>query len=305
MLRLFSTFSFLALLTSLLLGAASAHAAKTPSPKVRVVTKSIKVSIAKMEGAQGFFQEAQSATVSCKYPEMAVGSGIAASSRYIAGQSFGPSVVGGYATGAPGKVTVKMQALCVRNGKVTHKRPPATTVPGMGGSVGGRPAGRATAKGSCGKGYVAVGAPLSQGFAPGYGSFSSTPFGARGWRVIVNGVPEQLSAMNITAAYADFSCVKAKRSQKKKLELELSAAGAANGLVKCTGGRRALGWGVELGTFTTWTPRDGAWNTPMVTRAQFVGTNMAFKFATPPGADTSTALGTKVTAHVVCGVITA
>ena len=309
MLRRICTFSLLALLIGSALFAATADARRRPSkpakPTVRVVNKNIKIVIKEMEGTIGYFQESADTTVSCRYNERSIASGIINAPRYLVSQSFGPWVVGGYATGATGTAVMKLQVLCARNATVGGGRVPAKTVPGMGGgSVGGRPTGRATATGNCPRGTTAIGSPLSQEFGPGYGDFKSTPFGARGWRVVVNGVPEMLTAQNADAASADFTCVKAIKVQKKQLRKTLSSTGQAAGIVTCTGGRRALGWGVELGTYTsTYGVRDGAWATPMVQRAQFAGNNMLFKFATPPGANISNAAGTPVVAHVICGVI--
>jgi hypothetical protein len=308
MLRRICTFSLLVLLIGSALFAATADAKRRPhkpKPSVRVVNSNVRVTIPETDAITGYFQASQDADVKCRYPERPLASGIINAPRYLASQSFGTSVVGGYATGAPGTVIMKLQVLCAKNTKVGGGRVPTKTIPGLGtGSLGGQPTGRATGTATCPRGQVATGSPLSPEYAPGYGSFSSIPFGARGWRVAIDSVPAQLTATNTEAGYVDYSCVKARRVQKKQLKKTLSSAGTASGIVKCTGGRRPLGWGVELSTYTsTYGVRDGAWATPMVQRAQFAGNNMLFKFATPPGADNSSAGGTPVVAHVLCGVI--
>lgn len=305
--RLVASVLCLTVAASLVVATTSAAAAK--KPVVRTMTKTFKVAVPATSGTTiGYFDYDQRTSTQCKPKETSLAPGIVSTTHYVAGHSFGPAAVSAFLVGPAGTATAKLQALCVTGGKIVHKRVPAKTVPGLGGTVGGDAAGRATATANCGVGTVAVGAPLSQEFAPGLGSFSSTPFGARGWKVVVNGVVDQLTAGGVVAGYADVSCVKAKAVLKKTLPLTLAADGTASGKVTCVGGRRALGWGVELGSYSTRFPSNGLWNTPMVKQAWFnpTGTTVTFAFGMPAGATApSTVGGTPVTAHVVCGVLVA
>jgi hypothetical protein len=281
---------------------ASAHAASTPV--VRLVNKTFTVQVPASETISGFFLASQRTSTKCAANERALAPGILSSSRYLAGHSFGPAAASAFVTGEPGRAVTKLQLLCVKGGTpITHRRVPGVTTPGVGDSLGGEASGRTVATATCPVGRIAIGAPLSQEYGPGYGALTSLPFGARGWRVTIDNVPAQLTAANIVPAYADVACVRATQVVRVKLQRTLSDAGAASGVVTCAGGRRPLGWGVELGEFTTSTPRDTSWwRIPLVQRAQYLGTNrMSFAFAVPSNAPESSPAGTRVVAHVICG----
>lgn len=281
----------------------SAMAAPKPAPKLRVATKAFKVVVPASEAVQGYFDYDQRTSTPCRSAERAIAPGIVTSSHYLAGHSFGPAAVSAFLVGAPGTATAKLQALCVTGGKVIGRRVEAKLVPG----IAGTGYGRATATFACPVGTVGLAAPLSQEFAPGMGSFTSIPDGPRGWRVVADRVPDQLAAAKVVPAYADGVCVKAASVLRKIVKGTLDASGLATLQAPCAAGRRALGWGVALGAWTSRTPSGGAWATPIVRTASFStsGTAMSFTFAVPSVNLTSTVAGTPVEAHVVCGKLVA
>lgn len=298
-----SVFTLVAVVAAVAVPASAAGAA----PVVRTVSKAFRVAVPQPpSNTIGFFAYDQRTSTPCRANERALAPGIVNSTHYIAGHSFGPAAASAFLVGPAGTANAKLQLLCVRGGKISHKRIEARTVPGLGGTVSGETAGRATATANCPVGSVAIGAPLSQEYAPGLGSFTSKPHGPRGWQVVVNGVLDQLTAQRVVAAYADVACAKARAITKPRLALTM-AGGTATGSLTCSGGRRALGWGVELGAFSTRFPSGGYWNIPLVKQASFnpAGTKMTFTFAVPAGSTATTVDGTAVAATVVCGKLVA
>jgi hypothetical protein len=281
--------------------AGTERAASTPT--VRVVTKTFTVQVPDSDAIAAYFDYDQRTSTQCRGDERALAPGIVSATRYLAGHSFGPSAVSAFVVGESGRAVTRLQALCVKGGTpISHRRVPGRTVPGLGESIGGQKSGRATATASCPVGRIAIGAPLAQEYAPGFGRFTSTPFGPRGWRVVIENVPAQLSAQNVVAAYADVACVRATAVQKQRLDLALDSAGTAAGTISCAGGRRPLGWGVELDEYTTSTPYSGGWWTiPVVQRAQYSGSSILFRAGLPGGGPSSSAAGTRVVFHAVCG----
>src|SRR5690606_16564250 len=64
-----------------------------------------------------------------------------------------------------------------------------------------------SAKSGCGKKAIAVGAALSQEFAPGTGRFLSRPTANGGWEVRVEKIPSTFPFASASAAYADHACL--------------------------------------------------------------------------------------------------
>jgi hypothetical protein len=276
---------------------------------IRVAKPSKSVTIPNSKALGTYFEESQRISTLCRSSELALAPGIADASRHIVGQSFGPSAVGAYATGEQGKAKLKLQLLCAKGSKISHKRIPGK-VSGSSGS-GSRAVFTATAKAGCGKSRYAIGSPLSQEFAPGLGRFASKPAGAHGWEVTVEGIPSVFPFDTTVPVYADVACVP-KSSLKAVKTVDGSTTGLLSGRsatlrLSCAGGRRAVGWGVDLRPFTrsTFSPSSDGWVIPIVRKAAFAGSAVAFQFDLPPGARTGGENGMSAaevaqTGYVVC-----
>lgn len=274
--------------------------------KLRLTAPSASVQLPATDALGSVFDESQRFSTRCRANERAISPGIVDAPRHIVSQSFGPSAVGGFAVGAPGKVRLRLQLLCASGANVTHTRVPAKTVPTGSSTL------RATAKARCPGGRVSLGAPLSQEFSPGLGRFTSRPVGKGGWETIVEGIPTTFPLDQIEPAYADFACVPAKSLKSVTTEQastqDLHAATSATLTVKCGGGRRAVGWGVDLQPFTRsrWNTATAGWVLPLVRKATLSASAVAFTFEIPAGGSPGGANGLSAadvtqTAYVRCG----
>ena len=149
--------------------------------KIRVAKPTETVTVPSGTTTGTYFEESQRISSSCRGRERALAPGIVAASRHIVGQSFGPAAVGSWATGAPGRAKLRLQLLCARGASIVHRRRPGRTRPVSSTSL------TSTATVSCGRKRVAIGAPLSQEFSPGFGRFSSKPRGVRTARLRPSG----------------------------------------------------------------------------------------------------------------------
>ncbi|HWK27067.1 MAG TPA: hypothetical protein VNS09_10905 [Solirubrobacter sp.] len=281
---------------------AAAHA----KLKLRLAASSASVQLPASDSLGNVFDDAQRFSTACRANERAISPGIVDASRHIVGQSFGPSAVGGFAVGAPGQVRLRLQVLCASGANVTHTRVPSTTVPTSATTL------RTTAKARCSGGRVSLGAPLSQEFSPGLGRFTSRPVGTGGWEVRIEGIPTTFPLDRAEPAYADIACVptrvlKSVTTEQASTE-DLHAATSASVTVKCGGGRRAVGWGVDLQPFTRsrWSSATAGWVLPLVRRATLSASAVAFTFEIPPGGSPGGANGLSPaevaqTAYVRCG----
>lgn len=278
--------------------AAAGAAQAAGAPTARVATTAFRTNVAPIAGGEVTLPYDQVISIGCRPAERAIAPGIASASHHLTAQSFGPSAVSGIVAGRPGTATTRLQALCLRNGKVVNRRVAGRLVPG----VSGPGFGRVTATASCPRGFVAVGAPLSQDFAPGFGAFTSVPSGARAWRVVVHRAPDILAGTTSPGAYADVACVKVAGPSTVVVRGVMGPAGDLALTATCRKGR-ALGWGVDLGAYPGRTSgADGRWATPVVARAAFGGTRRVdFRFAWAAGTDAAGGAGVPVAAHVVCG----
>lgn len=278
-----------------LLAAAPAAGAKLT---IRTAAPVVSVRVPASDSVGTVFAESQRLSTQCRSGETSLAPGILEASRHIVAQSFGPSAVGAFATGAPGKATLRLQLLCAKGAAITHKRVEGKS----------RPTGSAlttTARVGCGSGKFAIGAPLSQEFAPGFGRFASKPTAAGGWEVTVENVPSSFPIQQATPAYADVAC--APRSALKALVIEqrsttaLASGRVANLTVACDGGRRPVGWGVDQRPVTSsFRAGDDGWVLPIVSRAAFSASAMTFAFTTPAGVTPSTGTDVTQTAYVLC-----
>ncbi len=288
----------LLLATIALAGSLAAVLPASAAMKVRLAKPKVSVTIPDSTAVGTYFEESQRSSTLCRADERALAPGIVDAPRHFVGQSFGPSAVGAWATGAKGKVKLRLQLLCARGSNIVHKRKPGKT----------RPAGSSmttTAKVSCGGKRVAIGAPLSQEFSPGFGRFISKPKGVSGWQVTVEGIPTSFPLESTVPAYADVACVP--KSSLKSVETVDGSTGGLQGArtaklrVACKGGRRPVGWGVDLRPFTSslYSRADDGWALPIVRKAAFDGKGVAFQFDLPPGGVVGAADVTQ-TGYVVC-----
>lgn len=276
-----------------------AQAAKK-QPGIRIVPKTFKVQVSEHDSGNVNIPYAQRFSADCKLNERAIGMGIISTKHHVASASFGPFVSVGYIVGTRAATTTnRLQVLCARNTKVQMRRSTRATLHwGMG---------TATAKVRCPTGYVALGQAFPQEFTPGFGAVSATPTGnPRDWKAVVGGLSSdllgQFKAQNWEPVYADVACAKVSKRKVVKREFQLDASGKAKGPVNCPGGRRALGYGLELAPWRYRVPNNGGWITPVVQRAQFAQSRVSFTFGLPVGATPEAQTeGTKVTAHVICG----
>ena len=267
-----------------------------PAPRVLTVTKSMAIKVLTPGNQVGAWSTSQEFTVQCPRPnDRSLAPGIIFATNPLAAMSFGPQVLGGSVVGRAGVSRTRLQLLCLRNGRIVSRDVQGRIVPGSSSDSG-----RVTVRASCPRGFVPVAAPLSQDYAPGFGRFISRPDGARGWLVQVEDVPDGLIAINNPGAFARVNCVKAAASSTVAKRAVLLPNGTAAMTLTCARGR-ALGGGVELGTYTRY-PTRGDWATPIVAQAQFTGTRaMRFLFRLPPGVSAPADRAVDVTAHVVCG----
>lgn len=277
---------------------------------IRVAKPTERVTIPSSSAIGTYFEESQRISTTCRSRELALAPGLVDVPRHIVSQSFGPSAVGAFATGAQGRPKLKFQLLCAKGSRIGHKRVPGK-VRGRSGS-GSRTSYTATARANCGKRRYAIGAPLSQEFSPGFGRFASRPVGTHAWEATVEGIPSTFPFDTTAAVYADVACV-----PKSSLKAVKTVDGSTSGLLqartaklrlRCGGGRRAVGWGVDLRPFTrsTFSPSSDGWAIPIVRKAAFAGGSVAFQFDLPPGARTGAENGLSAdevaqTGYVVCG----
>lgn len=279
---------------------------------VRIAKPTERVTLPGSTAIGTHFAYSQRISTSCRPNERALAPGILDAPRHIVGQSFGPSAVGAFATGVRGRVTLKLQLLCARGSNILHKRTPGKSRPG--GTLGGRPALVTNAKVSCGRSRYAIGAPLSQEFSPGFGRFVSKPNGKHGWQVTVERVPGTYPLSTSDPAYADVACVP-KANLKALTTIDRSTTGLHQGRsarlrLTCPGGRRPVGWGVDLRPYTNSTsrPSDDGWLLPIVRKAAFAGRALVFQFDLPPGARTGAENGLSAadvaqTGYAVCAKV--
>jgi hypothetical protein len=293
------TASRTALLAAAALLGVSTVAQAASAPTARVATKTFATNVAPLANGEITLPYSQVVSMACRPNERAISPGIASATHYLTAQSFGPAAVSSIVVGPKGRAVSRLQALCLRNGRVVNRRVEGRLVPGISGSGFGR----VTARAACPRGFVASGAPLSQDYAPGFGAFTSVPQGPRGWRVVVDRAPDGLAATSSPGAFADVACVKARGASVVVKRGTIAASGALSITATCGRGR-ALGWGVDLGAYTQrMTSFDGRWATPIVTRAAFTSARrMAFQFRLPAGADAASGAGTPVSVHLVCGI---
>lgn len=286
------------MLTTAIALTATTVAQAATAPSARVATKAFRTNVAAITGGAITLPYSQIASISCRPNERAIAPGIASTTHYLTAQSFGPSAVSSIVVGTQGRAVSRLQVLCLRNGKVVHRRTEGKLVPG----VSGYGYGRVTAKASCPRGFVASGAPMSQDYAPGFGAFTSLPNGTRGWKVVVHKAPDQLAGTTSPGAFADIACIKASAPATVVREGTVTAGADLALSATCSKGR-VLGWGVDLGSYTDrLSTFDGRWATPIVTRATFAGARrMAFGFRLPAGVDPAGGAGAKVAVHLVCG----
>jgi len=297
---------------------ATAAAAPAAKPlKLRLATSTKTVTIPATNAIGGVFADSQRVVAACKQTERSVAPGLVAAPRPLAGQSFGFATVSAFATGQPGRVRFGLQALCASGGSatsVTTKRVEGRHVPGTDASIGGLTTGRTTATARCGAGRVAIGAPLSQEFAPGLGRFVSRPLSAAVWQVQAFRVPDTLAANRTVPAYADVACVAARHVKLYQVvsatTADLHMATSATLTVQCPGARRPLGWGVDLRPYALQLgTQDGRWLLPTVSRAQLTAKAVAFALTLPEGATPAAEHGLAMgdvtqTVYVVCGALT-
>jgi hypothetical protein len=276
---------------------------------IRVAKPVKSVTIPNSTAIGTYFQESQRVSTVCRSKELALAPGLIDVPRHIVGQSFGPSAVGAYATGEKGKLKRKFQLHCAKGSKISHKRIPGK-VRGSSGT-GSRATYTATAKAGCGKKRYAIGSPLSQEFAPGFGRFASKPAGPHAWEATVEGIPSVFPFDTTVPVYADVACVP-KSSLKAVTTIDDSTSGllgarTATLKLNCAGGRRAVGWGVDLRPFTrsTFSASSDGWALPIVRKAAFAGGSVSFQFDLPPGARTGAENGLTAdevaqTGYVVC-----
>lgn len=277
-------------------------AAASAKTTVRTQTSTKTVSLPGSSAVGNLFDPSQRASMSCRNNERAISPGIVDAPRHLVGQSFGPAAVSAFAVGAAGKVKLRLQVLCAKGGKVSHRRVEGTTFPAANGSTL-----TTTARASCPGGGIALGAPLSQEFSPGMGAFSSKATTKSKWEVRVEGIPTNYPFQQSVPAYADVACLSKKHvkkvSQASATTDGLLSAPTASVRVACPSGTRALGWGVELRPFASRSSSSvgNGWTVPFVRRAQLAKSAVDFTFELPPGATPSASSGATQTAHVTCG----
>jgi hypothetical protein len=277
--------------------------------KIRVAKPTETVRIPQSTAVGTYFEESQRISTKCRANERALAPGILDAPRHVVAQSFGPSAVGAFATGIKGRVRLKLQLLCARGSGIVHRRKPGRTRPG--GTLGGSPALVSSARIGCGKRRYAIGAPLSQEFSPGFGRFVSKPAGLHGWQATVEGIPSTFPLQSVDPVYADVACV-----PKSSLARVQTIDGSTQALhrqrtaklrLTCKGGRRPVGWGVDLRPFTR-SPHSAAndgWLLPIVRKAAFKRRSVVFQFDLPPGAATGAGNGLSAadvaqTGYAVC-----
>ncbi len=290
--------AFLITVAALVVAASPAHSATKPTPTVRIATKAFTKTVAPLQGGGITLPDGQSLSIMCRSGEWAIGQGILSSTHYLTSQSFGPAAGGGYVVGLAGTAKVRLQLLCGKNVKTRMIRREARLIQD---GTQGSGFGWAQRTVACPTGFVASGMQTTLDYAPGFGSYSSLPTTPRIWSVRVNRVPNEiLQASWAEAAWADVVCVKATGASLVTKKTTIDATGVATTAAVCPAGRRALGWGMSLDTYTTYAP-GAAWPTPYVSRAQFAanGRRMDFTFRLPAGATPSSASAIEV--RVVCG----
>lgn len=295
--------AFLSSLTVLLLTAfALPGLAPAAKLKLRIAQPTVRTVIPD-SNPSSYFDYSQNFSTTCRNSERALSPGIIDSSRHIAGQSFGPSAVGGFTVGLKGRVTTRLQVLCARGAGITHRRKEVKISGGSSTSL------TVSGRSSCGKRGVAIGAPLSQEFSPGIGRFISRPTAKGGWEVRIENVPSTFPFDTAAAAYVDHACVQKRFLRKVKIEeattSRLASTNTARVSVTCTGARRAIGWGVDLKPLTTsrYSAGKNGWAIPFVRKAQIAGKRVQFVFERPPGISVSASGSSAAqTAYVVCGV---
>jgi len=278
-------------------GPASDAGAKKTTPNVKLFTAKTKTTTIPTSGQKDqMFLRSQEVRAKCgkKYTPLSIG--IASGASSFAAQDIGSFGVGVYADGAAGKTKTKLQALCVRGGKYPSYIGKAVKL----GADGGGLATVATL--SCKKGYVALGAALSQGHGPAIGIFRSMPVGTRKWTYLA-----RIDKYN-AAAYADrisalgyprAACVRATNVSTVDFIASVTPTAPIAGTATCKKGR-ALGWGVELSPFSYSSGSNGRWATPIIEEASFSGTkSMKFKFNR--GTTDGYTSATPVRATVICG----
>lgn len=291
--------SFLLLLLGALALPAVAPAAKL---KLRIAKPTVRTVIPD-SNPSSYFDYSQSFSTSCRGKELALSPGIVDSSRHIASQSFGPSAISGFTVGLKGRVNTKLQIVCARGAKITHRRK-ETKMTGGGSTTSFNFAGTS----GCGKKGIAIGAPLSQDFSPGIGRFLSRPTKSGGWEVRVENVGSTFPFDSAVPAYVDHACVPRKNLGQVSIEVgktnALMTANTAKVNVICKGARRAIGWGVDLRPLPRITHSAGkdGWGIPFMRKAQIAGKRVEFVFERPPGISVSNTYVVGQTAYVVCGV---
>jgi hypothetical protein len=296
---------------------ATAAAAPAKPLKLRLATTTKTITIPESDAIGGVFADSQRLSAKCKQTERPVAPGLISAPRPIAAQSFGFANISAFGVGQPGRVRFALQALCASGGSstsVTSKRVEGRHVPGTDDSIGGLTTGRTTATARCGTGKIAIGAPLSQEFAPGLGRFVSKPLSPSAWQVQAFRVPDQLAANRNVPAFADVSCIGGRHIKLYQVvsatTTALHTATSATLTVQCPGARRPLGWGVDLRPYSLQVgTQDGRWLIPTVSRAQLTASSVAFALTLPEGATPAADHGlaeadVTQTVYVVCGALT-
>lgn len=272
----------------------------TSKPQVKVfTTKTISSPVAAPAESGEFFQERASVAAKCGRGYQPLALGIASATNPLAAQDLGFVGMSVYASGAAGTARTRLQALCVRGGRV----PSYIGEPVELGATGAGTALKASL--SCRTGQVALGAALAHGHAPAFGGYTSMPDGKRRWTYtaqIPSSVAGQLAGRVSQAGYPRAACVRATGVTTAEFKSTVSPTAAAVGTATCKRGR-VLGWGVDVGAHRSRPGSNGAWAIPTIERAQFTGArSMAFRFArdNDPGAGTG---ATPVRALVICGTL--
>lgn len=303
---------------TLSIGAVAAVGALVPEPlpqaqaaaaraNPQTVNRNVRVR-AEPEAIEGFEDDARFRLACRNTAQRPIGLGIRRADRHLADTDLGRRAATGYAVGVAGTTRLGLQVLCASPGSgVTYRSREGE--PRRGRLASSRRGISSTATVDCGPGAYALGAALSSQVAPVTGAFRSGPVdGGHGWQVDARGIAASFPADERAPTRADVACVSTSVLRDYETRYvsttRLAAARSTAFTVRCTGGRRVLGWGVRLSPVAK--GRDG-FAVPRVRRAEFrTAGSMRFTLALPPGAKSSGRRRgePRQVATIICGRLT-
>lgn len=278
---------------------ASAKKKKKTTPKVKLFQlKQKTTTVPNDSSSDRMFKSSQQVNAKCGRGFYPLSIGVSSATHSLAAQDLGFYGMSVYADGAQGKAKTKLQALCVKGGKMPSYSGKFVKVGNdakFGQSV------VATLK--CRKGTVALGAAFSHGHAPALGGYRMYPVNARQWYYSA-----RLDNYNYAAyknnigdlGYPRMGCVRATGVTIASETGQVGQTEPFQTTLKCKR-QRTLGWGIEESPYRSFAGNDGRWVIPVVEQARFVGTK-SMKFKISRGGDTSgVTRGTDVSVYLVCG----